>query len=451
MRSNAQTVLVLFIVAGVIGLATYLKTYDPTPPSLPPLPSPASGPSTDPNVPAVVLSKLNFPQEVLEWGPEYSGEFELNFRYHHDFWFHNPNPVAMEIGLAQRSCKCAKVEVCTFDGDEGKRYQDWLRQTALAQVAVGQQGLLPLLSQLGVARYGWGKRLAWRTMEPGESTGSPIPAKGSGMVRVSWEGNKVGQERLTVDLWAQAQEGKIQRTYTHLEVPLHYVPPFRVNKLTEAIGDLHVNDVKVVEFLCFSTTRGWFPLAVKNTDPCFLTTCVPLTEKECRALSTELKTNILSGYRVTVKVQERVSDQVQLDLGPFQRKIELLTDVSEEPVAPIVSGVVRGEVTVGAPEDKDKIHLGNFRADRGSVKKQVRLTTEQTGLELIDLEYEPSYLKVEWEKVGTKGGRTDWMLSVMVPPHRASGQLPPNSAVVLKIKGEPPRRIRIPVTGNAYH
>ena len=50
----------------------------------------------------------------------------------------------------------------------------------------------------------------------------------------------------------------------------------------------------------------------------------------------------------------------------------------------------------------------------------------------------------------TAGGGKTWELTVTVPAKALNGQIPRDSTVSLKIKGESGRRIRIPVIGYAY-
>ena len=46
-------------------------------------------------------------------------------------------------------------------------------------------------------------------------------------------------------------------------------------------------------------------------------------------------------------------------------------------------------------------------------------------------------------------GPRRWKLTVVAPPNALAGPLPSDSAIYLKTQATPPRRVRIPVTGNA--
>jgi hypothetical protein len=52
------------------------------------------------------------------------------------------------------------------------------------------------------------------------------------------------------------------------------------------------------------------------------------------------------------------------------------------------------------------------------------------------------------KKAGVPGKA--WVLKVTIPANAWSGPIPRDTAVYLKIEGEKPRFIRIPVIGNAY-
>jgi hypothetical protein len=178
----------------------------------------------------------------------------------------------------------------------------------------------------------------------------------------------------------------------------------------------------------------------------------PLNDAERDQLAKQQESRVLCGYRVDVTVHERISDRVQLELGPFLRRLQLATDLMEEPIGPLLSGVVRGEVQVGTPEDNDRIDLKSFPAEQGT-RKQVPIITEP-GTDLIGeaIECDPDFLKVQLvqRQPAKDGNGASWALQVEVPPGRAFGTLPLQSAIYLQLRGNPPRRIRIPVVGNAY-
>jgi hypothetical protein len=69
-------------------------------------------------------------------------------------------------------------------------------------------------------------------------------------------------------------------------------------------------------------------------------------------------------------------------------------------------------------------------------------------LQLKKVSNHPSFLEVtlkEADKVGLEGKR--WKLTVKVPPNRAA--LPEDGIIILETNDQPPRKVRIPVTGLA--
>src|SRR5262249_54350479 len=191
------------------------------------------------------------------------------------------------------------------------------------------------------------------------------------------------------------------------------------------------------------TVRAWPDLDVhvvnktRAVDPCFLCSLRMMTQDERDSLADRMNSRVWIGYVVTVEVNERLSETVQMELGPFRRRVALTNDPELDQFCPTIAGTVRGEVTVGSIEDKDRIDLKSFRADQG---KRVTLPIQtDPGVELQtkDIEFDPDYLKVELKKEQEGKGSigASWRLTVEVPPNRAAGPLPPLSAIFLKTAG----------------
>src|SRR5262249_39089053 len=141
----------------------------------------------------------------------------------------------------------------------------------------------------------------------------------------------------------------------------------------------------------------------------------------------------------------------RLDLGPFRRGVMLHSDADDEPLRVVVSGMVRGEINVGSPEDRDRIDFKSFEAGQEKTK-EMTISTDRAGLEL-EIDKAPDFLKAELEKEvlppGTAG--SSWKLRVTVLPNTIIGEFPrETSTIVLKTKGDTPRRVSIPVVGNVF-
>ena len=167
-------------------------------------------------------------------------------------------------------------------------------------------------------------------------------------------------------------------------------------------------------------------------------------------------TRVLAGYRVQVRVRERISEKDRMELGLLSRRIVLTSSPDITAGTVLITGAVRGEVAIGTEEDKGRVRLGSYRWSRGT-SKTLMLQAEVAGLELKQeyIRFEPpvlSCLQITLEKqpVTALDPRSRWRLQVAVPPNGLiEGPFPEHSAILLQIPGQPPRQIRIPVTGAA--
>lgn len=429
MRSLSRIVLAIVAVVALVAGITFVKLYQVSPSE-----EPVRTSSPDRTAKAMEV-RLNFLNPVWEWNPPEDGQFEQHSKGSKDFWFKNDNPVPVELGMKSKSCKCSDVSVAVLPPSEIGRYGN-------ADTAELRTEPLVIDDYKGV------------TVAPG----------GGGVIRLAWEDKKEKEsqerpERLVVEIWAQAPGGG-PRSVTKLELPIALVPALRVNETILKVPDLSVNGKETKEFKCWSSTRDAFSLTAKEQtgNPCFSCTCTPLSESARKELAAATKSHVKSGYAVRVTVSERVNDKEQMELGPFVRRIQLTgkmdgKDSDIEQATVVITGIVRGDITVESEDERGGIALGYFPAKRG-MTKTVKLSSHRPGLKLEDPKVEPedsSRLKVKSFQqldTSTTGGRTKWELCVEVPPG-SSGRLPDHSAVVLTIKGDQERRIRIPVTGFA--
>lgn len=404
---------------------------------------------------------LSFPDPIAEW-PGVSGQTEIGTTGHYDFWFSNPHASPMKLGVEHQSCKCSKLEVASFPSDKRERYHRWQVASGAGQILEGQRGLLPLLAQTlagdTVARDRLDARIDWQVvhMEDRSKQGATVMIEPQtvGIVRVSWEPKKVGDERLAATLWAQAQPAtSVLRGYQRLEVPVTNVHAFIIDPQRLLVEDLNAGEKKRLGFACWSATRAAFDLSAvvldrdKKPDPCFRCIWHELSDDERDQLAARTKTRALFGYQVTVEISERTENK-QLDLGPLRRQVTLHSDPGIEPNGPLLEGQVRGEVSVGTGEERDIVKLGSFPANQGT-KKELPLTTEGVELLTNTIHREPEYLKVELIKDADGGGAT-WTLKVEVPPNVAAGPVSGQIEIDVKKAAGPARRVRIPVGGTAY-
>jgi hypothetical protein len=432
MKTTSQILLAIVAVIALVAGITFVKQYQVDPGIAAPA-SPTSHSAAGKQAGEV---KLHFPTTIWEWKPAADGQFEQRSKGFRDFWFQNDNAVPVELGLKSKSCKCASVSVCILPPDEAKRYRE--------ATAKGGTPTVPLNPQ---------------PLEVDEVKGVNVGPGAGGVVRLAWEDKKEPSEQdrselLVVEVWTQAVGGG-PKTTNRLELPVTFVPALRVTPTYMHLGDFNIGDERTAEFKCWSSTRPKFSLTAKERtgDPCFTCTCTLLSDQGRKDLEKATNSHVLYGYLVRVTVHERLSDTVQMELGPFGRHVDLKSDPGIEPTSVGVTGVVRGDITVGTADDKGRIILGYFSAQKG-VTRSVKLTAHRPGLELRVVRVEPEGNPVRVKSLSEltpslPGGRRRWELTVEVPPGSPSGRLPDHSAVRLAIPGTPPRYIRIPVVGDA--
>jgi hypothetical protein len=449
-RFVTQIVLVIVVVVGLVAGITFIAQYQPSRVS--------RGPEPPPPPPGTEVD-LFFPRLSPEWDPPATSEFELRSPGWCDFWFKNKTGKTVLVSDVTKSCKCQSVQICHFTGDQQPRYLRWAAGSATSEIGIMTSGLTGLLPQMEFDRGAGadlrGAKVAWHDFQSGTDQ-VKIPPEASGIVRALWDGkrSKLGPERLTVTFYTQAQEeSPTPRNQVQLEVPLVFVPPLRSIPATAEVGDIGLSEEKTAEFLVWSSTRAGFHLTAneKNNAPCFSCSVRPLNDEERSGLVEKSKGEpVRCGYAVQVRVRERQSDEQQMDLGPFTRRIILHPDgdIGEDSVA--VSGTVRGEVIVGSEEERGRVDFRSFRVRTGaSMSILVRGQVPGLNLRQEDLRVEPeslNYLKVRLEPAG----KDRWKLQVEVPRDGPPGKLPEHSAVMLKIPTSPPRYIRVPIAGIAY-
>jgi hypothetical protein len=431
MKSPGRIVLAVIAVVGLVAGMTFIMQYQVG------IEEPQQQASPGQGRPDAKEVMLHFPDGTKkQWHPPSDGQFEQQTNGFYDFWFQNDNSVPVRMGLRSKSCKCTEVAVGVLPPGEAKQFRN---------AAGGKAGTPPTVD------------LKVQPLEVSEVEGIVVEPEAGGIVRLAWEDKKekTSEDRtelLVVELWNQGVEGGPKAVH-RLELPVMFVPALRLDRPIANLDDLGMKEEKTAEFKCWSSTRPQFNLTAKaqTPDPCISCSCTPLTEQAQKALADERGSRVLCGYTVQVTVHERLSDTVQMELGPFSRRILLTSDPGIEPTAVVVSGVVRGDVTVeGTEEDKGQISLGLFRAKDG-ITKRVRLTAQRPGMELKVDKVEGTHLLVKsLNKVpsGPVSGRTSWELCVEVPPGSPAGRLE-RTAVLLAIPGNPPRHLRIPVIGSA--
>jgi len=451
MHSIVRVLLPIIVVLGLVGGVTFMTQYaPPAPPKVRPKPV------RDPDAPRVFQGpSLLLPERVAVWDSHdvgYQQEFEVGSKGHFDFWAANAYGVPTRVFLKTKSCTCADVEFGTVDADAVAGGVTALAALKSIRTLLNAGGLdlsgLPLT--LALARVQWKPLVI-----SGETRDLPPadPRLGLNLAafRMNWEAKNFGPQRLTAEINATGGDNKT--TETRLEVPLNVVPAVQFRPIQIDVGALTAGAVRTIEYVLWSATHDDFPLVLPKLpdDPGFVFSAPRrLTADECARLGDQLierypdqaPTRCRAGYRVTLTVHERLGDR-QLDLGPFTKRLNFNQGTTFEAVA-TVTGSVIGDVRL---DGGDQIKLGDFPADLAKAKDML-VTTIDPRAELKVKGHFPDELQVTVKKKA--GSLAAWELRVVVPANKLSGPLPTGSFVLLETVGPNPRRVRIPVSGNAY-
>jgi hypothetical protein len=368
--------------------------------------------------------------------------------------------VPVNIILKYKSCTCTDLQI-GLPAMDGQR--DWLKSAQIDGVA-GLAGGSGLAFAAGLAAMA--SRVEFSDLKVGDASAISFPAAEAGMprlgmIRMNWRAKKLGQDTLTADVLTQEPGGPASAR--NFQLPFLTVHPVIVRPETLEFGELTEGKSKTVDCLIFSSTRTQFspvvqlvgPNPADSADPCVeIGSPEPLTPAECSQISNTpdregKKQRCVSGFRVKVTLRERVNGR-QMDLGPINRRLHIIGEPGAEPIKVGMSAVIRGDIRLIGGDERDRIAMGIFRVDRGA-EKSVTLVTNRTDLELKTESIDPDSLGMELEPMPASGGTKQWKLTVRVPANRAAGEIQPGSAVILQVQSTPPRRIRIPITGTAYH
>jgi hypothetical protein len=361
----------------------------------------------------------------------------LHVEGHHDFWFTNRTASPVEVFLKEQSCKCTKVQIAVLPDDLKDKAQDQLDRLVAD-----------------------GAKLDWRALDKNVNKGVTVPAHGAGGVRLNWKPEQLGKVRLTATLWTESG-GALSGDPVDLAVSLDLAPPLMVSPESDLkdanpereidVGTLAAGDTRTVNLLAWSATRDHLKVKVQPpAEPCIECGAPQELQKaECERLGKRDNRQVRCAYLVPVTVREHTEDGKMLDLGRFRKTIQFTTDEpGVEPAALAVAGMVRGDITVGTPEDHDLINLRSFKWDE--VKEETIHLTSPDGRLQLEVADHPDFLEAVLKDVTPKGqvGK-EWDLTVRVPPKAVNGEVR-RARIVLTTKGDHPRRISIPVTGIAY-
>jgi hypothetical protein len=396
-------------------------------------------------------------------------EMEKGTKHHYDFLIANATDKPISVILnSQFSCICARLQVSLGVLPDAARSE--LAAQKIFILPESERKKLPGAKEfpVGPKLEPYVKNVAWTLMEYDRTKGPSAPvtvpaADATGpryaVLRMAWETTEIKATVLKADVMARQGSTADYRTF---EVPITVTAPVLSSTNNPSAGDmLPVGDLSPGEmhentFVVWSPTRDHFDVKAELTmpEPCIVISPPrPITGDELKQLPVELTaksetktlTNAKCAYQFKVQVYES-KDGRQLELGPLARRVVINRGTDTE-VGFGITGMVRGPMQVGRPDDRDRIDLRLFRADHGA-EKMVEIKSSTPGLALTVDSVNPASMMAALTPIKTAGG-TSWKLTVVVPPNTQAGPLPSDSAIYLKMNTTPPRRVRIPVVGNA--
>lgn len=388
--------------------------------------------------------KLNYVQAIWELDDQgqdtgYELEVETNTEGSYLFPFRNVLDTPVELGFQQSACDCNSGDVCLLPKSE------W-------------QDIDALLTRTPWAEPRFASPPQWQTLRRDDPTPFVVPAGGHGLIRVRWDARKqVGSQlRIAIKFWSRDAAAPSGRQIDELKVPAKTVSPVLiVGPKTLALGALGPGAVRQLGLDFWSATRDHpdVAFAPREPSPHFQVDARPLSANECIDLQKKIRSQgmvrrVRSGFHVTATIRENANQQ-QLSQGPFAFTIAVKVDEIPIELAPTLSGMAKGDVEVGGPEDQEKIQLGTFVASEDRVVVVPLYADPKLAIE--PLSSSPPFLKVQLKRSpkGSTPQQARWDLRVTVPAHAWIGPLPPHATVTLRIPGDTPRLINIPVVGLA--
>jgi hypothetical protein len=417
-----------------------------------------------------------------EWSDKtrgYLALYEINTDGFHDFPFENQTGKDLDMGVAETTCQCAKVEVCVFKDHQRANYEKAVNEGNEKEVQLG-----------------WEKMAADREMKQSIL----VPTNGAGVVRVFWRGkSEPANQGFRVTLWSRAAGSGRDRGKMVLDVGIAYALPalFDMDRLD--FGVLGPQQKMTRSFLCFSYSRE-LEVKADSKDKCLVVEVVPLKGKEydkqafplvggsvvallggqgeqgpffaaacalagADRLPDELRPykRVPAAFRVNVTLYEQ-RDGKQLDLGHYKEDVPLIITSHGRPLepanlirVPTMRAIVRGDVTVqGPPEEGGRINFGLFKFTDGAKRKVFIFAPKGANLKFMRCEPSLLDLEVQLKALDAVGDQGRWEMDVTIPAGRDASPLPEDGVIVLQCmlpaRGDSPavtRMARIPVVGTA--
>jgi len=459
MKIWAWLVAIGVLVLVIFGI-TFMSNYDPDQgkQALPTMPGPSI--LTGATSPEPEFATKVFPLEEAD-----SMLQEFHKPGYHDYWLTNPHDQVIRFGLEGKKCTCTSVFY--FPVPQGHPY--W-SGTGKAFLKEGK----PDLARLQVAQGGPGFLETEKTLSPTELTNRneavELQPGEVGLVRMTWKNEKQQKDVMTATFWLGTQE---QKQFVRLEARINTQAVLLVPEAVADLGNLSANGKPSVErqvaIHCptrANLTEKDLRVALTSSRPgkeCVVIKEVrKATQAQLQLKRKETENPLESVFFVTLLATWKPVEGGLPEIGPLVRRLEVSTiapDVAElaRYASPVrVTCRIEGDVEVVGTDDRGYVLLNRFERQDGT-RTAVILETRDPGLTLeVDKERSPTFVQVEIDKrPKVSGERLRWEMRLVVPPGKVSGDFPRaegvyrDCAVFLKIGGEKPRSLRIPISGRA--
>lgn len=404
-------------------------------------------------------------------------EQELGTDGYQDFWFVNEESKDVNIWLNTTTCKCSHVMLFVAP-------REWVERRSLLEAGRVAASSLNPWSGLGLVMGAEMdpelpkllKEIKGTTLEKdNKDNKATVPAGAAGWLRLAWNGERqnAAVTKLSAEVW---MDRKNTGPTARLEAGVQFLPPLRVLSAdqTRRLGEINPASLPREEGITFwSSTRDQLKVTARmisrrnmpESDPFVVGQPTPLTEEEREKLQKRVQAakepgKVRCAYRVPIQIRDRSADgKTQLDIGPFNRQVELTLDDQIHQVAVTLNGAIQGDLTVGEAGEGGRINFGTFTGAKGSKPIIVPVWTDNPSLEGLELDRARTadFLEVKISKPEKEeGGRRNWKLTAVIPPGAIGGPFPfvenpdrRDCAVYLKTIGATGRTIRIPVFGLA--
>jgi hypothetical protein len=373
----------------------------------------------------------------------YALEVERDSQGSYYFPFTNRLGAAAEMGVADFACaECTSADVCLLPESEWQTAEEILGATPWSHPALNPEP-------------------AWHALSRSDRTGFKVPSDGRGILRLNWKarGGFGTPVRCGLRLWMEPQNDLSSRQFLTVAAPVVVSRPILFEPDRRSVGILGPGQIAQVEFYCWSPMHDQPKVSFqpRKPDPLFQVEVRPLSAPECGELQETLsqktkdqqRFRVRTGYHVKVTIREE-HGKLQMPQGPFQRHLPIFVDGDDvEYARPAIVGIVKGEVDVGGEADQGRIQLKTFSTSEPKTAVIPVYASPQVKLEKC--EHFPPFLEVELERNQRESTsqRAQWDLKVTVPAGKWTGEMPADSRVVLRIAGDAPRLIHIPVMGIA--